>query len=120
MGLAIHGGKEPNSMQEKIMNVADLIKKQEQEALAEEVSLADRQEAALGRLLAASDFLYLYNLLSDKEVVELDSCVHQAKKGLSKKTGLTRREAQFLKGIFILLTVIKRLLLRVPKRNLKK
>lgn len=79
-----------------------------------------RQEEALERFLSASDFLLGHNLLSDKEVVELYSCAHQARKGLSKKTGLTRREAQLLRGIFILLVVIKRLLLRVPKRNLKK
>lgn len=103
------------------MNVADLIKKQETKAkaAAEQTTQADRQEAALERLLAAGDFLFDHGFLSDKEIVILDSCAHQARKGMARKTGLTRREAQFLRGIFVLLAVIKRLLLRVPKRNLK-
>ena len=107
-------------------DIANLIKKQEAEAAEQEatkkepISQADRQEQALERLLAAWDFLFLYGFLSDKEVVVLDSCVHQARKGLAKKNGLTRREAQLLRGIFILLRVIKRLLLRTPKAELKK
>ena len=107
------------------MNVANLIKKQETEAaeakaaVAEQTTQADLQKEALERFLAASDFLFNYKLLSDKEIVILDSCVHQARKGLAKKNGLTRREAQLLRGIFVLLRVIKRLLVRVPKRNLK-
>lgn len=74
-----------------------------------------RQEEALERFLSASDFLLQHNYLTDKEVVELYSVGHQARKGMAKKNGLTRREAQLLRGIFILLRVIKRLLLRLPK-----
>lgn len=103
------------------MNIADLIKKQETEATeTTETSVADRQEQALERLLAASDFLYDLGFLRDKEVVEMNSVVFQARKGLSKKTGLTRRERQLLKGIFILLAVVKRLLMLTPKAELKK
>lgn len=87
---------------------------------ATETTQADRQEAALERLLAAADFLFGLGLLTDKEVVEMGSVAFQARKGMARKTGLTRREAQFLKGIFILLAVVKRLLLRTPKAELKK
>ena len=84
-----------------------------------ESGTANRQEAALERLRNGADWLFKAKVLTYSEQGYLYAVALRFREGMASKNGLTEREAVFLRGIFTLLTVIKRLLLRVPKRNLK-